>query len=130
MSALRGDAAGLKSGRLLFASVVANDFEVAVAVANVDVVIVGSAVGAALHATGSLVADETGGAEALVDVAESAGEVAEFADDGALQFDEADDHAEHEDGADEHEFCGQDNTGFVIDEILQHGSSSFLFLCL
>ena len=89
---------------LLLASVVANDFEVAVAVANVDVVVVRSTVGAALHATGSLVANEAGSAVALVNVAKSAGEVAEFADDGALEFNQADDHAENQDGSDENEF--------------------------
>ena len=125
----RGDAAELKSGRLLLACVVANDFEVGVAVANVNVVIVRSTVGAALHATGSLVADEAGGAVALVDVAESAGEVAELANDGALEFNQAHDHAEDEDRADEHEFCGQDDAGFIADEAF-HDQDLFCKECV
>ena len=58
--------------------------------------------------------------EALVQISEGTRQVAEFSDDGALQFNQPDDHSQNQNRADQHKFCGQNHTSFIIPESLHH----------
>ena len=78
------------------------------------------------HAAGGLsfAALESTDAVRLVDAAESVGDVVEFVVDGARHFAESDDHGEDGDAGDENQFRGNDEAGFVIEQLsadVSHG---------